>query len=341
MMHFISIALNRSTKNTNIKTDKKQTLKSIIMNNKIKLASILTLPILSACSSMLGSDKDEPFVAKQNIPIEYQYDSNSSLALNVAKASGIEAYQDAEVDLKQEDHMANGTIYSTAFNTMMFANDTALSLSTGNSGGGLALGLLTAALNSSKRDFTPEYSYLSSWAPSDYAATPMAANQKLFEELFTAASIAAVELDFSLEFLNENTDKHNATYKIYKVKDNNGKLCQEPDYCTLKIGTPNPKLVKTPSFINHSSEYSYFFYNIANYDGKKAELSPLFYFSIQSEDEQHSDLRVAFLDEVSKSTPDWVYILNPGLVFNDYKTKGNRYHQPYFINKGEKLHFIK
>lgn len=306
------------------------------MNKKIKYASLLILPLLAACSA---TSKNEKAPLKLTVPTAYLSDNTKSLALNVAQASGLNVYQDSEVDLKQKDHLANGTIYSTAFNSMMFASDAGLSLA---SGGSISLGLLSAVLNSSKRNFTPETSYLSAWAPSTYASNDMEARERLFNEIFSSISNTAKKLDLSLKMTYENNvDPERGIYNIYNITSNKSDVCVELDDCKLIIILPTPTTVSTPSFINNGSSSSYFFYNVIDKVDYDSEALPMFYFSIKKEDEISSNLRVDFIDGVSSNTPDWLYILNPGLIYNNARTKGNRHHQPYYAHQGEKLHFIK
>lgn len=308
------------------------------MNNKIKYALLAVGPLLAACTT---TNQNENKTRLLNPPEHYEYVKKDSLALNISHAAGLEWYQDSEVSLKQEDHLANGTIYSTTFNSLLLAGDSGLSLSSGNS---IGLGLLSAAFNNSKRNFNSELSLLSAWAPMDYASANTAVKVRdiVFNELSAAIDKAAKDLNLSatpIPSYYKKTDR--VLLRVYSIQSNRKDACIDENHCILTLVVPTPIVIDTPRFVKNGSEKSYYFYNSVEEDNAYDERLPKLHFSIGQENKNDSDLRVKFIDKFSSEAPDWVYVLNTGLIFNNPHTKGDRHHQPYYANKGEKLQFVK
>ncbi len=277
---------------------------------KVVVVSLLSA-IVAACAS---------------VPTQKAYDSNKSLALNLAEAGGIADLKDLVVSA---DEYAK--IHSSGSGVVAGAGWAAANFATPapgfSSGWGFGLGLLSMVRST---DVPAKHRQLVAWMPSDMAADPDAAQEKFRSILTDALEKTFSELDWQHEGFEKSRRESNII--VASFFRTNGVGCPDSsapmgEKCIAGAYVQKPQAVASaPAFLGQDSEAAFFFKADAIYNG---------YVSIVGKG--HSDVSLPFFYlTLSKHLPDWSYFYIPPKRYMKAHTEGNLdYPQVYYRGKME------
>lgn len=278
-------------------------------------------------------------------PTGYMY--QHSLAYNVALNGGIKAEQlhDVKLTEEQSQHLAD-TVGFRAADTALGFTFPAAGLNKWQSGGGAALGLAQAFLES---QITHSYQriILMAWMPTSMAQAAKQARAKFDQMIRDAMEHTMTQAGLKWQDNDPSTRIHNGNFRtgyfvqgVNKVwhcpiSDKAGKY-QNDLACYIYSNTVLPEQIKSPDLPGVKSGNSYFF----GYHRTKK----LLFFEFSKWDSVHSDAvyadakvdELSFLQGVSQQLPAWAYIYVPA---KEVSLNGKSIDYPFVLNQG-KVHLF-